>query len=39
MIAGIAIVVIGAIGFVVFKKKRNDNNKEDSNNENDGSET
>ena len=39
VIAGIAIVVIGAIGFVVSKKKRNDNNKEDSNNENDGSET
>ena len=39
MIVGIAIVVIGAIGFVVFKKKRNDNNKEDNNTENDGSET
>ena len=39
VIVGIAIVVIGAVGFVVFKKKRNDNNKEDSNNENDGSET
>ena len=39
VIAGIAIVVIGAIGFVVFKKKRNDDNKEDRNNENDGSET
>ena len=39
VIAGIAIVVIGAVGFVVFKKKHNDNNKEDSNNENDGSET
>ena len=38
VIAGIAIVVIGAAGFVVFKKKRNDN-KEDSNTENDGSET
>ena len=39
VIAGIAIVVIGAVGFVVFKKKRNDDNKEDSNTENDGSET
>ena len=39
VIAGIAIVVIGAVGFVVFKKKHNDNNKEDSNNENGGSET
>ena len=38
VIAGIAIVVIGAAGFVVFKKMRNDN-KEDSNTENDGSET
>jgi len=33
MIAGIAIIVIGAVGFVVFKKKRNDN-KEDNNTEN-----
>ena len=39
VMSGIAIVVIGAIGFVVFKKKRNGNNKEDNNTENDGSET
>ena len=39
VMSGIAIIVIGAIGFVVFKKKRNNDNKEDSNNENDGSET
>ena len=38
VIAGIAIIVIGAIGFVVFKKKRN-NNKEDNNTENEDSET
>ena len=39
VIAGIAIVVIGAVGFVVFKKKRNDDNKEDINTENKDSET
>ena len=38
VIAGIAIIVIGAIGFVVSKKKRNDN-KEDNNTENEDSET
>ena len=39
VIAGIVVVVIGAVGFVVFKKKRNDDNKEDINTENKDSET